>query len=66
MPAAHGAQVLSRVMYPKLHVQLLALVLLAGEELNCGHGAHMVLLNLNLPGWQYSHTSNTLSRIWSG
>jgi len=66
VPAAHGAQVLLRVKYPTLQVQLLALVLLAGEELNCGHGAHLVLLNLNVPDWQYLHTSNALSRIWSG
>jgi len=40
----HGAK------YPRLQVQLSALVLLAGEELNGVHGAHVVLLNLNVPG----------------
>ena len=65
-PAAHGTQALSRAEYPTLQVQLSALVLFASEELNCGHGAHLVLLNLNVPGWQYLHTNCTLSRIWSG
>ena len=66
VPAAHGEHVLLRVRYPALQVQLLALVLLAGEELNCRHGAHVVLLNLKVPGWQNLHTSKALSRIWSG
>ena len=50
VPAAHGEHVLMRVRYPALQVQLLALVLLAGEELNGLHGAHVVLLNLKVPG----------------
>jgi len=29
------------------------------------HGAHVVLLDLNVPGWQNLHTSKALSRIWS-
>jgi len=49
-PAGHGEHVLMRVMYPALQVQLSELVLLAGEELNGVHGAHVVLLNLKVPG----------------
>ena len=63
MPAAHGAQALLEAEYPALQVQLAALVLLAGEELNCGHGAHRVLLNRNEPGWQYLHTCVVMSKI---
>ena len=48
-----------------LQVQLSALMLFAGEELNCGHGAHRVLLNLNVPGWQYLHTCVMMSKISS-
>jgi len=50
VPAGHGEHVLLRVRYPALQVQLSALVLLAGEELNGLHGAHLVLLNLKVPG----------------
>jgi len=62
VPAAHGAQALSRAEYPKLQVQLVALVLLAGEELYGGHGAHVVLLNLNVPGWQNLQLCVTTSK----
>jgi len=51
------------VEYPTLQLQLSALMVLAGEELNCGHGAHVVLLNLNVPGWQYLHTCESMSKI---
>ena len=33
---------------------------------NLPYGAHLVLFSLNVQGGQYLHTSNKLSRIWSG